>query len=179
MLATHIDAEARYRAYRQEVRKYVKNALPYGDANAIILSDIEQRALVESRLWNSLPERKVGFDWEVNCSIYQKRYPKRFELAIWYQNKLESLALGRPSYNGSRVRLELIERVAVNSILKGKVFAITELALIAYAELIGADEVRIMQPINDSVKNYYISKGYNYVPSTGALNFPDYCVKKL
>lgn len=179
MLATHIDAETRYRAYRNEVRRYVKNALPYGDANAIILSDIEQRALIQARLWNAIPERKVSFDWETNYSIYQRRYPKRFELAIWYQNRLESLALGRPSYNGTRVRLELVERVAVNSMLKGKVFAITELALIAYAELLGADEVRIMQPINDRVKNYYISKGYSYVPSAGALYFPDYCVKKL
>lgn len=121
----------------------------------------------------------MNFDWESDHSIFRKRYPKRFELAIWYQNRLESLALGRPSFNGSRVRLELIERVAVNSILKGKAFAITELALIAYANLLGAEEVRIMQPINESVKNYYISRGYCYVPSSGARNFPDYCVKKL
>lgn len=179
MLATHLEAESRYRAYRQEVRRYVKKALPYGDANAIILDDIDQRALTQSRLWNSIPDRKVDFEWELNYPVYRKRYPKRFELAIWYQNRLESLALGRPSYMGTRVRLELIERVAVNSFLKGKVFAITELALIAYAELLGAEEVRIMQPINESVRNYYVQKGYSYVPSTGALNYPDYCVKKL
>ncbi len=179
MLATHFDTEARYRAYRQEVRKYVKNALPFNEAKSIILSDIEQKALIQARLWNAIPERKVNFDWETSYSIYKKCYPKRFELAIWYQNRLESLALGRPSFKGTRIRLELIERVAKNSFLKGKVFAITELALIAYAELLGADEVRIMQPINEDVKQYYISRGYIYVPSTGALYFPDYCVKKL
>lgn len=143
------------------------------------MDDIDNKALVQSRLWASIPERKVDFNWEADYSIYRKRYPKRFELAIWYQNRLESLALGRPSYKGTRVRLELVERVAVNSMLKGRAFAITELSLIAYAELLGAEEVRIMQPINKSVRDYYIQNGYNYVPSTGALNHPDYCVKKL
>jgi len=179
MLATHLNAEDRYEAYRSEVRKYVKEAFPYSDSKNIILSGINIKALQQSRLWSSIPERKVDFNWENDHRIFMKRYPKRFELAIWYQNKLESLALGRPSYIGSRVRLELIERIAVNSMLKGKAFAITELALIAYANLLGANEVRIMKPVNENVKNYYIKKGYSYVPSTGAINFPDYCVKKL
>lgn len=179
MLATHLNAEDRYETYRSEVRKYVKNALPYSDSRNIILSGINIKALQQSRLWALIPERQVDFNWENDHRIFMKRHPKRFELAIWYQNKLESLALGRPSYGGSRVRLELIERVATNSMLKGKAFAITELALIAYANLIGAEEIRIMQPVNESVKNYYINKGYSYVPTTGAMHFPDYCVKKL
>ncbi len=179
MLATHLSAEKRYASYRAEVQKYVKNALPYPDASKICLSDIDNKALTQVRLWNGLLERKVDFDWGPNHSIFKKRYPKRFELAIWYQNRLESLALGRPSFNGTRVRLELVERVATNSMLKGRAFAITELALIAYANLLGAEEVRVMQPINESVRDYYISKGYRYVPSTGAVGFPDYCVKKL
>ena len=179
MLATHLDAETRYREYRKEVRSHVKAALPWEDADSITLEDIDQKALAQSRLWNFMPERKVDFDWEVDCTIYKKRYPKRFELAIWYNHNLESLALGRPSFNGTRVRLELIERVAVNSVLKGKAFAITELALVAYAELLGAEEVRIMQPINEKVRNYYIQNGYQYVPTSGARNFPDYCVKQL
>lgn len=179
MLATYIEAEQRYAAYRAEVQRQVQGALPYTDASSIRLKDIDQTALTHSRLWSQIPERKVDFDWENDCRIYKKRYPKRFELAIWYGSRLESLALGRPSFNGTRVRLELIERIATNSVLKGKTFAITELALMAYAELLGADEVRIMQPINDDVKRYYLSKGYHYVPSTGARFFPDYCVKKL
>lgn len=179
MLATHLNAENRYREYRAEVFKYVKNALTYSDSQYINLMDIDMRALTQARLWDRIPGRKVDFDWENDSRIYRKRYPKRFELAIWYQGRLESLALGRPSYNGSRVRLDLVERLAGNSHLKGRAFLITELCLIAYANLLGADEVRIMEPINDSVKNYYVSRGYAYVPSSGADYFPDYCVKKL
>lgn len=179
MKATHLDAENKYKSYRSEVQKHVKESLPYGDSKNIILTDITTAALNQSRLWNLIPERKVDFDWEFDSKEYRKRHPNRFELAIWYQNRLESLSLGRPSYNDSRVRLELTERIAGNSMLKGRSFAITELALIAYANLLGAEEIRIMQPINDSVKNYYVGRGYNYVPSTGAEYFPDYCVKKL
>jgi hypothetical protein len=179
MLATHLNAETRYREYRAEVFKHVKQALTYSDAHYISLKDIDTPALIQARLWEQIPERKVDFNWENDYQIYRKRYPKRFELAIWHQNRLESLALGRPSYNGSRVRLELVERLATNSQLKGRAFLITELCLIAYANLIGADEIRVMEPINESVKNYYVSRGYTYVPSTGSINFPDYCVKKL
>ena len=157
----------------------MQNALPYPDSGKISLSDINTKALTQARLWESIPERKVEFNWEQDHYIFRKRYPKRFELAIWYQNRLESLALGRPSYNGNRVRLELVERLAANSILKGRAFTITEQALIAYADLIGAEEIRIMHPLNESVKNYYVSHGYNYVHSSGARYFPDYCVKKL
>jgi hypothetical protein len=179
MLATHISAETRYREYRAEVFKSVKQILSYPDSNMIKLRDIDTAALVQARLWEKIPERQVDFNWEQDSAIFRKRYPKRFELAIWHQNGLESLALGRPSYNGSRVRLELIERLAANSRLKGRAFLITELCLIAYADLLGADEVRVMEPISEGVKNFYISRGYTYVPSTGAINFPDYCVKKL
>lgn len=179
MLATHLDAENRYKEYRAEVFKYVKKALDYPDSQNISLKDIDATALMQARLWDRIPERRVDFNWEIDCQTYRKRYPKRFELAIWYQNRLESLALGRPSYNGSRVRLELVERLAGNSQLKGRTFLITELSLIAYANLLGADEIRIMEPINDRVKSYYVSRGYTYVPSSGARHFPDYCVKKL
>lgn len=179
MLATHLDAENRYRQYRAEVHRYVQQALPYSDAKNISLSDIDSKALIQARLWSAIPDRQVDFNWESDHTIFKNRYPKRFELAIWYQNRLESLALGRPSYNSGNVRLELVERLAGNSALKGKAFAITELALIAYANLLGASEIRIMQPVNEAVKGYYLSKGYRYVPSTGAMNFPDYCVKTL
>ncbi|MCW8125055.1 hypothetical protein [Microbulbifer halophilus] len=179
MLATHLDAELRYSAYRTEVFKQVKEFLTYPDSHHIRLSDIDHKALTQARLWHDIPERSVNFDWEHDCRLYRKLYPKRFELAIWHQNRLESLALGRPSYSGTRVRLELVERLARNSQLKGRAFVITELSLMAYAALLGAEEIRIMEPINESVKNYYISRGYRYVPSTGATHFPDYCVKKL
>ncbi len=153
--------------------------MSYHDSENIRLSDLDFKAINQSRLWESIPERKVDFNWDNDYKIFKKRYPKRFELAIWYQGRLESLSLGRPSFNNSRVRLELIERVAVNSMLKGRAFLITELALIAYANLLGAGEVRIMSPINHDVRDFYIRRGYNYVPSTGARHFPDYCVRKL
>lgn len=50
MLATHLDAENRYRAYREEVRKYVKRALPYSDSAKILLSDIDSKAITQARL---------------------------------------------------------------------------------------------------------------------------------
>jgi len=179
MKATHMDAEDKYKGYRGIVFEEVMSNLNYHDSKHIKLNDICPRALIQARLWNDIPNRKVDFNWEKDCNIYRQKYPNRFEMAIWYQNRLESLSLGRPSFNSTRVRLELVERVSGFSHLQGRAFQITELSLIAYANLLGAEEIRIMQPINESVKKYYISRGYSYVASTGAKHFPDYCVKKL
>ena len=179
MQATHMEAEARYESYREMVRDSVKAALPYGDASNISLSGLNSAALRQAKLWNDIPERRVDFNWYSDSNTYRKMYPKRFELAIWYQNRLESLSLGRPSFKGERLRLELTERVANHSMLKGRAFSITELSLIAYANLLGASEIRIMQPINESVIDFYVQKGYSYVASTGAKHFPDYCVKNV
>ncbi len=54
--AENLDAEKRYASYRQEVRKYLKQALSYNDSESPKLEDIKQKFLMQSRLWSQLPE---------------------------------------------------------------------------------------------------------------------------
>ncbi|MEQ3761582.1 MAG: hypothetical protein ABNH15_00845, partial [Alcanivorax sp.] len=48
--------------------------------------------------------------------------------------------------------------------LRSKVLPLTVLALEEYAEQIGAHEIRIMEPVNEQVRAYYVSMGFTYNP---------------
>ena len=73
-----------------------------------------------------------------------------------------SLTLGRPTYYGTALRLDFIEANPE----KPKdiaVFPIVLFAMIVYAEALGANEIRVIEPINQDVKRYYESSGLTYV----------------
>ena len=89
------------------------------------------------------------------------------------------LALGRPSYNATRVRLDFIERVpGANNPLTGRVTPISTTAFEVYARLVDAAEIRIMFP-EASLIEYYSSLGYAYVHGTRTDSNPDYLFRKL
>lgn len=163
MQATHLDAETRYELYREEARILAFSALPQNIKQQLALSKIDQKALNDATLWSDNDHREVDWDWKFGHRIYSYRYPKRFELAIWHNNTLCSLTIGRPSYHGSRIRLDFTERMPENCPTKGYTMQIVILAAEAYARLIGAKEVRLMHPMNQSLVNYYQQFDYTYV----------------
>ena len=164
MHATHLQAETRYEELRQEVRSAVETRLPYPDKGLIKLTAISIRALHEARQWADVAERRVDWDWLEGYRVYQFRHPNRFELATWYGNTLVSLALGKASPGKTLVRLDFIEARPVNNPLKGRTTPIVASAMELYARLLGASEIRIIDPINDNVRKYYQSLGFGYVP---------------
>jgi hypothetical protein len=166
---THLNAEKRYEQYRQESRIQAQAALPAKFKNTVKLSPIDQKAIIQSNLWEKSALREVDWNWKLGHRIYSKRYPKRFELAIWYQNILCGLSLGRPSYAGSRLRLDFAERAPENCPIRGYVMQLTLLGAESYALSIGADEVRIMHPLNERLVNYYNRLGYKYVEGGGKV----------
>jgi len=122
---------------------------------------ISKTALLESQKWNLSKERLVNWDWLSSYGSFKLRYPKRFELAIWQKNDLTSLSLGRPTYQGTGLRLDFIE--GNPDFRKIKVFPLVMAALTTYAEALGASELRVMNPINNEVKEYYQKFGLIYV----------------
>jgi hypothetical protein len=163
MLATHIDAERRY----DEIRKLTINAAQQKlkqrpDYAHILLKTFDNKALAASKVWGKSTHRRVNWDWIEGYSAFKFRYPKRFELAIWNKGTLASLALGRPTYNGSALRLDFIEANPENTD-DVKVFPIALFVMMTYAEALGATELRVMKPINDTVKQYYEASGLIYV----------------
>lgn len=89
-------------------------------------------------------------------------------MALWHGTSLVSLSLGRPTYNGSKLRLDFIEGNPEKP--DGiKAFEHTFIAMVGYAQVLGADELRVMNPINSDVKRYYETFGLNYVPKSDYL----------
>jgi len=43
------------------------------------------------------------------------------------------------------------------------VFEVIVTAMLTYAKMLGAEEMRVMHPINEEVKNYYVSHSFTYV----------------
>ena len=129
---------------------------------------IDGAALRASQQWQHSARRKVDWDWLEGFSTFKFRYPKRFEMALWQGGRLMSLSLGRPTYQGQRLRLDFIEGNPEKP--KGtRLFEVTFLAMVGYAEALGAKELRIMNPINDEVSRYYQRFGFNYVASGNYL----------
>jgi hypothetical protein len=160
---THSDAEKRYDKIREitifAAQKRLVLRPEYAD---IILDTITGDALRQAKEWARSPKRRVHWDWYEGYSDFRFRHPKRFELAIWQRGVLISLTLGRPTYNGTALRLDFIEANPDN-LAEVRVFPIALFAMLGYAEALGATEIRVMNPVNDAVKKYYADAGLVYV----------------
>jgi hypothetical protein len=107
----------------------------------------------------------VGWDWFDGYSIFRFRHPKRFELALWGGSDLHALSLGRPTYNGNHLRLDLVEAQPRDLGPRPPVLPDILVAYVIYARLLHARQIRIMHPINEDVTRYYESFGYRYIAS--------------
>ena len=70
---------------------------------------------------------------------------------------------GSQQLRGSKLRLDLIESNPNGSSIDGLVADINILCYEVYTQAIGATELRITNPVNESVRDYYLSKkGFSY-----------------
>lgn len=162
MRATHLDAEERYTIIRKAVLDELNKEFHTGNQASLKAKLIDYPALAQSERWQLSSRRKVDWEWVQGYNAFRFRYPKRFEMALWYNDILVSLSLGRPTYQGTKLRLDFIEG---NPDKPGgvKVFEPTFLAMVGYAQALGASELRVMNPINDDVRRYYERFGFTYI----------------
>ena len=73
-----------------------------------------------------------------------------------------AISLGRPTYNATGLRLDIIEAMPKDLGRKSNVFDTIILAYEVYARMINASHIRIMNPVNDTVKAFYEKFGYTY-----------------
>ena len=164
MRATHRDAEDRYTILRKAVLDQVNHDFTRRGERSNHAKLIDSSALAQSKHWALSPKRRVDWDWVDGYGTFRFRYPKRFEMALWHNGKLVSLSLGRPTYTGQRMRLDFIE-ACPDKPSELRVFEISLFAIGTYAETLGAHELRVMNPVNTQVRDYYARFGLTYVPS--------------
>ncbi len=177
MQASHISTLNKYDKYRAQARELANDSLPRHLKGALNISGISPRELVAFKAWQNQPERVVDWDWSFTnryCTIH----PKAFDMSVWAGNRLCSLTLGRPTYKGTEMRLDFIERAPVNCPHTGDMFRISLLAYELYGTLIGASKLRIMEPMNDKLIKHYTSYGgFELKPSRKGN--PHYLVREI
>ena len=162
MKLTHIDAERRYNELRKQAIRFAQDDLNTRNKHNLTITTITSSALQETTKWLSSSRRKVDWDWFDGYGNFKFSYPKRFEAALWQKNNLICISLGRPTYNGNFLRLDVVEARPKDLGERPSVFDEILLAYGVYARMIGATGIRIMHPINDEVRAYYESFGYEY-----------------
>lgn len=185
MKVSHQKSEDKYAHARSRARELALVDFNASLRESVRLSDINQMALAQSKKWELDPERKVDWEWQAapgDASFspptpghfyYAKRHPNRFELAIWYHSILCGLSLGKPTWSGSKLRLDYIEASPSNNPMRGGIVPVTIAVAEAYAYLIGADQIRIMNPINARVRTYYEQNGFTYFSGKTTFCYKD------
>jgi len=158
MLASHFNTINRYNEPRKQARELAKSALPNNLKRILSLSAVDHKALAAFRTLQDSQDRLENWDWTF-ASKYCLRYPKAFDLSVWHGNSLCSLSLGRPTYNGTEMRLDFIEKFTTNPLFSGEMFGVSLIAYEAYGKLIGAHKLRIMNPTNEKLIGYYAAHG--------------------
>ena len=91
-------------------------------------------------------------------------------MALWESKKLIGLSMGRPTYQGTALRLDVVEASPSDLGDRPNIFETVLLGYGIYARLINAKQIRIMNPVNERVKSYYEKYNYKYV-ATGDYLF--------
>lgn len=89
------------------------------------------------------------------------------------------LTLGRPAYKGTSIRMDFIESLSKRTIYTGELFSVSLLAYQTYGRLIGAEYIRIIEPINEKLITFYTSKDIGFKLMSAKQGNPHYLVKKL
>ena len=171
------DVRNRYDDHKNQAREMASDALP-DYLRRVRLDNIDHKSITASKLWSKNTERRVDWDWSFAKS-YCSRFPKSFDLSIWHENTLLSLSLGRPTFHGNSMRLDYVERSTDTDLYSGRIFTINRIAFETYGRLIGAEFIRIMEPMNEKLISHYLAgdKGFTLAPAK--RNVPHYLVKKL
>jgi hypothetical protein len=140
MLATHQDAERRY----SDLRRVALDAAQAGAPKGLRYDTVTPSALSAAKQWMSASQRQVDWDWRDPVG-------------------LAALSMGRPTYQGSHLRLDFLEARPKELGAREPILADVLVAYSIYARMLSADEIRIMHPINERVRLHYQAFGYVYV----------------
>lgn len=161
------ELEQRYNKLRLSALNSANSVL---DDQSIQLKLVDNCTYNAFQQWDKQPNRIKDWDWPSTLQQWKMKFPKRFEAAAWKNNKLAGLSLGRPTYAGTGLRLDYIEKAPVTNIRLVETMLV---ALTTYGTLLGANHLKIMHPVNAAVKDYYVSFGFTYISKQ------DCCIKRL
>ncbi|HHG3232839.1 TPA: hypothetical protein ACPVXW_004486 [Vibrio parahaemolyticus] len=177
----HANTEQEYQNIRSQVLKDANSIINERGSSLVNFRNIDSLALAKAEIWEQSIERHddASWSWTKGFRSYAFRHPKRLDLAIWFAKaQLCGLSIGKPSNNGSKMTLDIIEAAPTSHPLKRQIVKLSIGVFETYADRIGAKQLRIMRPVNKDVISYYELYGFTAVKGSGK-NFPDYLWRNL
>lgn len=151
---------AYYQALREAVWSITQESWPHAEIRGIDNRTVKLADSWKDMRGDHLRSSRAAWDWEPEYKAYKNK-PKRYEMSVWVDDQLCGLCYGFASQHGSKVRMNLIEPTPVRpSPLGEAVFPILSFGATIYANLIEADEVWILDPVQGAV-DYYKSQGFS------------------
>lgn len=137
---------------------------------------------IQADKWRHIDTNKGrnNWSWESAYRLYRRKSGfKRFDLSVKSGANVTGLSYGEPSQAKTKLKIDIVEATPFKKHKQNtQIFDVISTAAQFYAVLLGADEVRIMNPLNDDLVNYYCSFGYDYVtPKKTKLGV--YCSMKV
>jgi len=166
-LSLRDELERRYSEFREQSIRLANQSIR---TPGVKLALVDNASYAAFNKWEIHPDRKVTWDWPTSWQSWKLRYPKRFECSTWSNSRLVGFAMGRPTYHATGLRLDYIEKSPEAS---EPHLDLTYLALYAYATLLGATHVKIMNPTNKEVRDYYEAKGFKYEQKSNS------CIRRI
>ncbi len=149
----------KYRELRQLISETVCQ-LPALDARNVQIREIDHLALESQTQWCHAEGQGIGWDWYEIMMLYRRDEVDRVDMAIWADEILTGLALGKVSAGKLVVRVNFLEANGDKAHpLKGLVFPIVDTWLEQYAVALGAEYIGVQEPY-EGVKDYYRQFGY-------------------
>lgn len=156
----HTRTEEKYRIFREVTYESVMEEFPEIEARGISYKDV-----FTADSWkniNSVEARRSrgGWEWVREFSYYKKR-PNRFEISLWRAGILGALCYGQTSKQGTTVRMNLIESIPIRPTPLGmKAFPIMSYAAAVFADIVGADELWVLDP-DPNLESFYMKEGFS------------------
>ncbi|WCE31326.1 hypothetical protein [Vibrio sp. SCSIO 43137] len=130
--------------------------------NRVNLTEITETALLYQEMWHQPLERQVGWNWRVIRDQYRRNYPARVEVAVWYDNQLCGLMLGKASEGRLVVKINYMQGNGLKNPIKGHIVPISSRCAELFAIAIEADWIGIQDPLDeDELLKYYRELGFD------------------
>jgi hypothetical protein len=122
--------------------------------DALRLTGIDGHAVNAWRFtWPESPYADANFPWD-RIARHAWRYPRRFDLAIWYADALCGLCLGKPSEGPDNLTIRLLEGKYGPHPLKGAVALIATVTAERYAAVLGKRLLKIKNASPGAISRY-------------------------
>ena len=143
-------AEARYRTIRLAALHAAEALAASAFTMPVRLTGIGPEALdIAHYDWAVHPNRRCQWPWRKMIADFRRAEPARFEVAIWTDDILCGLAIGRT--RADHCRMDYLEASPTPHPLKGRIVPIAAGAAIAYATALGKKELRLVDPLPEVV----------------------------